>query len=92
MKTFLIAAGLMAAMLGAAPASAAPIAGNAPMMAAPAPQMRGDRRDERRWDRREDRRDDRRWDRRHDRRWGWNARRCHNVRRHHRWVRVCNRR
>lgn len=23
---------------------------------------------------------------------GWGARRCHNVRRHHRWVRVCNRR
>jgi len=23
---------------------------------------------------------------------GWGARRCHNVRRHHRWVRVCHRR
>ena len=23
---------------------------------------------------------------------GWGARRCHNVRRHHRWVRVCTRR
>ena len=58
MKTFLIAAGLMAAMLGTAPASAAPIAGNAPALAAPAPQrdMRDHRRDDRRWDRRDDRR------------------------------------
>ncbi|WP_157082765.1 hypothetical protein [Sphingomonas asaccharolytica] len=23
---------------------------------------------------------------------GWGARRCHNVRRHHRWVRVCHHR
>lgn len=23
---------------------------------------------------------------------GWSAHRCHNVRRHHRWVRVCHRR
>ncbi len=32
------------------------------------------------------------WSNNNDRRWGWNNRRCHNVRRHHRWVRVCGRR
>lgn len=38
-------------------------------------------------------RDDQRMSRgddRNDRASGWNGRRCHNVRRHHRWVRVCN--
>ena len=107
MKTFLIAAGLMTAMLGVTPAVAAPVAGNAPGIEAP--QSRGDLRDDRRddrGDRRMDRRDDRRGDRwdngRRDgpqdrwnngrgNRWGWNARRCHNERRHHRWVRVCGR-
>jgi hypothetical protein len=103
MKTFLIAAGLMATMLGVTPAVAAPVAGNAPGIEAP--QSRGDVRDDR-GDRRMDRRDDRRGDRwdngrrdnRQDRwnngrgnRWGWNSRRCHNERRHHRWVRVCGR-
>jgi len=90
MKTFLIAAGLMAALLGTAPASAAPVAGNAPALAAPAPQheMRRDRHDDRRWDRRHDRR----WGDRRGNRWGWNARRCRMEHRHHRWVRVCGRR
>jgi len=88
MKTFLIAAGLMAA-IGAAPASAAPVAGNVPAMAAPAPQheARGERHDDRRWDRRHDRR----WERRHNRR-SWHGRRCHSERRHGRWVRICRRR
>ena len=107
MKTFLIAAGLMAAMFGGAPAAiAAPVSGYAPGIEAP--QTRDDRRDDRdRGDRGVDRRDDRRGDRwdngrrgdRQDRwnngrgnRWGWNNRRCHNERRHGRWVRICNRR
>jgi hypothetical protein len=69
MKTFLIAAGLMATMLGVTPAVAAPAAGNAPGIEAP--QSRGDWRDNRRDDRGMDRRDDRgdrRMDRRDDRR------------------------
>jgi hypothetical protein len=100
MKTFLIAAGLMAAMFGGAPAAvAAPVSGYAPGIEAP--QSRDDRRDDRRMDRRDDRRGDRwnnrdhrrgdRWDNRRDRRWGWNNRRCHNERRHGRWIRVCGR-
>jgi hypothetical protein len=95
MKTFLIAAGLMAAMFGGAPAAvAAPVSGYAPGIEAP--QSRDDRRDDRRgdrWDngRRDDRRGDR-WDNRRGNRWGWNNRRCHNERRHGRWVRVCGRR
>ena len=94
MKTFLIAAGLMAAMFGGAPAAvAAPVSGYAPGIEAP--QSRDDRRDDRRgdrWDngRRDDRRGDR-WDNRRGNRWGGNNRRCHNERRHHRWVRVCGR-
>ena len=105
MKTFLIAAGLMAAMFGGAPAAvAAPVSGYAPGIEAP--QSRDDRRDDRRddsandgrgdrrgdrWDRRDDRRGDR-WDNRRGNRWGWNNRRCHNERRHGRWIRVCGRR
>ena len=139
MKTMLIAAGLMAAMLGTAPASATPLGGTAPGAA----QQRGGQdtmsrgnRDQGRedadrstnrtdrngadWNRsersgadwnRSDRsrsewnRSDRRgreWNRsdRRGRDWnngwrgnhyGWNNRRCHNERRHHRWVRVCGR-
>ena len=101
MKTFLIAAGLMAAMFGGAPAAvAAPVSGYAPGIEAP--QSRDDRRDDRRADRRDDRRGDRwngrgdrrgdRWDNRRGNRWGWNGRRCHNERRHGRWIRVCGRR
>jgi hypothetical protein len=59
---------------------------------------RGDRRMDRRDDRRGDRWDNGRRDSRQDRwnngrghHWGWNSRRCHNERRHHRWVRVCGR-
>ena len=92
MKSILIAAGMAAMLLGAAPAVAAPVA---PAAGIEAPQ-------DGRWNGRDDRRDDRRWDnRRGDRNWrdrrgwrgndrrGWNNRRCENVRRHHRWVRVC---
>ncbi|HEX7850445.1 MAG TPA: hypothetical protein VF485_12005 [Sphingomonas sp.] len=103
MKTFLIAAGLMAAMFGGAPtAVAAPVSGYAPGIEAP--QSRDDRRDNRdnrdgRVDRRDDRRGDRwdngrrgdRWNNRRGDRGGWNNRRCHNERRHGRWVRVCGR-
>lgn len=105
MKTFLIAAGLMAAMFGGAPAAvAAPGSGYAPGIEAP--QSRDDRRDDRRdprTDNRDDRRGDRwnngrrddrrgdRWDNRRGNRWGWNGRRCHNERRHGRWIRVCGR-
>lgn len=95
MKTFLIAAGLMAAMFGGAPAAvAAPVSGYVPGIEAP--QSRDDRRDDRdrrgdRWNNgRDDRRGDR-WNNRRDRRWGWNNRRCHNERRHGRWIRVCGR-
>lgn len=94
MKTFLIAAGLMAAMFGGAPAAvAAPVSGYAPGIEAP--QSRDDRRDDRRGDRwnhgRDDRRGDR-WNNRRGDRGGWNNRRCHNERRHGRWIRVCGRR
>jgi hypothetical protein len=104
MKSILIAAGMAAMLLGAAPAVAAPVAA-APGIEAP---------QDRNWDGRDNRgyRDDARVDRRgdrwrgdrnhwrgrdHDRRWNgnrrWNSNRwCHNVRRHHRWVRVCGRR
>jgi len=91
MKTFLIAAGVMAAMFGGAPAAvAAPVSGYVPGIEAP--QSRDDR-DHRgdRWNNgRDDRRGDR-WNNRRDRRWGWNNRRCHNERRHGRWIRVCGR-
>jgi len=93
MKSFWIAAAMAGMMIGAAPAVASP-AGGTPGISAPQ-----DMRDGRRDDRRMDRRDDRRWgnngrhhgwDRgRHN---GWGNRWCHNVRRHHRWVRVCGRR
>ncbi|MES2095723.1 MAG: hypothetical protein V4459_03115 [Pseudomonadota bacterium] len=105
MKKLLIAAGLAASLLMGAPAMAAPVSGTG---IAAAPQdsrydRRDDRRDDRRADRRDDRRGDRRWDDRGDRRgngwngnngrrYGWNGPRCQNVRRHHRWVRVCSRR
>lgn len=100
MKTLLIAAGLMVAMIGGAPAAvAAPVGGSAPRVEAPQRDMRDGRRDD---DRRGDRwgRGDRRGDRwggrggRGDRwggRGGW-GRRCHMERRHHRWIRVCGRR
>src|SRR3569623_1062755 len=105
MKRIMIAAGLAAMLLGAAPAIAAP-AGHAPGISAPQDSRmarRDDRRDDR--DRRMDRRDDRRMDRRDDRRdwnrgrhYGWDrgrhhgwGNRCHNARRHHRWVRICRR-
>ncbi len=87
MKALLIAAGMMAAMLGAAPATAAPVGGNAPVIEAPqAPQIT-DRRHYNRWDRRHHNR----WDRRSNR-WGNRGRHCRSVRRGHRWVRVCGRR
>lgn len=85
MKALLIAAGVMTAMLGAVPVSAAPVGGNAPAMAAP--QHRDGYRDDRRGHDRGDR-----WANRGDRRWGNHRARCHNVRRNHRWVRVCDRR
>ncbi|MEO5938624.1 MAG: hypothetical protein ABIQ43_06390 [Sphingomonas sp.] len=116
MKRMLIAAGMAAMLLGAAPAVAAPVASGIE-----APQDRNavtggygegyrddavvdrrgdrwrdnDRRRDGRWDNRRDNRDwrgngrdDRNWRGRH-RGWGNN---CKNVRRHHRWVRVCYRR
>lgn len=103
MKRLLIAAGMMAAMFGAAPAMAAPAA-PATTVEAPQPgqEMRSDR------DRRvvtrttrstsstnrgpgwNNRTDNRRYVR-NQRRWGSKVR-CTNVRRHHRWVRVCTRR
>jgi hypothetical protein len=93
MKGFLIAAGMAASLFIGAPALAAPVSGTG---VATAPQeSRWDRRDDRRSDRRADRRGDRRgdrWNGNNGRRYGWNSRRCYNVRRHHRWVRVCARR
>jgi hypothetical protein len=87
MKSLLIAAGLATAMLGfAVPAAAQDT------------RPRMDQRDRAsndsmaRNDDRSDRRHDSRWGGRNDRRSGWNNRRCHNVKRHHRWVRVCGRR
>ncbi len=92
MKTLLIAAGMMAAMLGSAPATAAPVGGNAPAIEAPqAPQAMGERRHHNGGDRWNDRRHHDRWDRRGNR-WGNRGRNCRNVRRGHRWVRVCGRR
>lgn len=97
MKKLLIAATLAASLLMGAPAMAAPVSGTG---VAAAPQdsrydrrddRRDDRRADRRWDNRGDRRGDR-WNRNNGRRYGWNGPRCQNVRRHHRWVRVCSRR
>lgn len=104
MKSLLIAAGMMAAMFGAAPAMAAPVSPAATVEAPqPGQEMRSDR--DRRvvtrtvrttrstnrgpgWNNRTDKR---RYVR-NQRRYGWNKMRCTNVRRHHRWVRVCTRR
>lgn len=103
MKIMLIAAGMAAMLLGAAPASAAPV-GAAPGIDAPQEWNGGygrGYRDDARPERRGDRwRGDRRWRDNGRRNWGDNGRRrgwnnnrwCHNVRRHHRWVRVCGRR
>ncbi|MES2095727.1 MAG: hypothetical protein V4459_03135 [Pseudomonadota bacterium] len=102
MKRLLIAAGMMAAMFGAAPSMAAPVS-PAAAVAAPQPgqEMRSDR-DRRvtttttrttQTDRRpgwNNRTDNRRYVR-NQRRWSSKVR-CTNVRRHHRWVRVCTRR
>jgi len=90
MRPLLIAAGVAAMLLGAAPAVAAPMP-LAPAMSAPQ-DGRWAGRDNRRF--RDDARADRKvWMRKvrrnqERRRWSYD-RRCHNVRRHHRWVRVC---
>ena len=95
MKSLLIAASLATAMLAfAAPAQAQ---NTRPGMNQSNANDEG-RRDRAtdgamaRGDRQDDRRNDGRWNDRNDRGSGWNGHRCHNVRRHHRWVRVCNRR
>ncbi len=95
MKSLLIAASLATAML----AFATPVMAQdmRPGMSQPNSndQTRRDRTTDgnmARGDGRTDRRGDGRWSDNNDRRAGWNGRRCHNVRRHHRWVRVCNRR
>jgi hypothetical protein len=98
MKSLLIAAGMIAALFGAAPAMAAPVSTAAAIEAPPPGQdVRSDRRDRRVVTRtsRTTRSTNRGpgWNNgRTDRRYGWNQKRCQNVRRHHRWVRVCTRR
>ena len=84
MKSLLIAASLATAMLGiATPAVAQDMR----------PGMSRTNNDQARGDRRVDRhRETTRTTSRSVRHTGWGARRCHNVKRHHRWVRVCNRR
>ena len=84
MKSLLIAASLATAMLGiATPAVAQDMR----------PGMSRTNNDQARSDRRVDRhRETTRTTSRSVRHTGWGARRCHNVKRHHRWVRVCNRR
>jgi Ni/Co efflux regulator RcnB len=84
MKSLLIAASLATAMLGiATPAFAQDMR----------PGMSRTSNDHARGDRRVDRRTETtRTTSRSVRHTGWGARRCHNVKRHHRWVRVCNRR
>ena len=94
MKNLLIAAGMAATMLFAAPALAAPAPAGTGISA---PQdMRDGQRNDRgdRADRdRGDRGDRGNWNNnRGGNRWGGRNRWCHNVRRHHRWVRVCGRR
>ncbi len=89
MKALLIAAGLMVASLGAVPATAAPVGGNAPGLEAPqAPQAVRDGRHHNRGDRWNHNRRGNRWG---NNRWGHRGH-CRSVRRGHRWVRVCSRR
>ncbi|HEX7848474.1 MAG TPA: hypothetical protein VF485_01960 [Sphingomonas sp.] len=85
MKSLLIAAGLATAMLGiATPAFAQDMR---PGMS------RTTTTDQVRRDGQVDRRTETTRTTNHSvRHTGWGARRCHNVKRHHRWVRVCNRR
>ena len=91
MNNFLIAAGAMATMLGASPVLAAPVGGNAPGISALQADNRADHRDAPRDDQRGDQRghqNGKHWDNGNDH--GWRShQRCHNVRRHHRWVRTC---
>jgi Ni/Co efflux regulator RcnB len=84
MKSLLIAASLATAMLGVAtPAFAQDMR----------PGMSRTNNDQARGDRRVDRRTETtRTTSRSVRHTGWSARRCHNVKRHHHWMRVCNRR
>ncbi|QDZ07266.1 hypothetical protein FPZ24_07060 [Sphingomonas panacisoli] len=92
MKRLLIAAGMAALLLGAAPAVASPQARDQ-VTGGYGQGYRDDARVERRdWSRKVVRTQERRrdWDRR--RHWNDNRRSCRNERRHHRWVRVCGRR
>ena len=86
MKSLLIAASLATAMLGiATPSVAQDMRPGMSRTTTTTDQMRGDHRVDRH-------RETTRTISRSVRHTGWGARRCHNVRRHHRWVRVCNRR
>lgn len=110
MKTFLIAAGLAAAVFGiSGPVAAQDMRPNASQPGSndqgrrdrgtDGNTSRGDQQIDRSRDGRGRRggmtdnsmsRGDRRMSRGYDRRSGWNKRGCHNVRRYHRWVRVCS--
>jgi Ni/Co efflux regulator RcnB len=89
MKSLLIAASLATAMLGIATPAVAQNMRPEVTRTTTTDQTRGDRANDRRVDRRTE---TTRTTSRNVRHTGWGARRCHNVRRHHRWVRVCNRR
>ncbi len=90
MKSLLIAASLATAMLGIATPAFAQDMRPGMSRTTTTDQTRGDRATN---DRRVDRRTETtRTSSRSVRHTGWGARRCHNVKRHHRWVRVCNRR
>ena len=92
MKSLLIAASLATAMLGIATPAFAQDMRPGMSRTTTTDQARSDR-DRATNDRRVDRRTETtRTTSRSVRHTGWGARRCHNVKRHHRWVRVCHRR
>jgi hypothetical protein len=90
MKSLLIAASLATAMFGIAGPAVAQDMRPGMSRTTTTDQTRGDRATN---DRRVNRhRETTRTTSRSVRHTGWGARRCHHVKRHHRWVRVCNRR
>lgn len=85
MKSLLIAASMSTAMLGlAAPVAAQDMRGGVTRTTT-TERVRGDGRVDRHIE-------TTRTTSRSVRHTGWGARRCHNERRHHRWVRICHRR
>jgi len=85
MKSLLIAASMATAMLCIAAPAAAQDRSGSTSRTTTTDRVRGDRQVDRHIE-------TTRTTSRSVRHTGWGARRCHNVKRHHRWVRVCHRR